>query len=194
VRRRRIWILHRLMAERVSAAELRSYGLRRFLLDQYDRVMAAGTTVQLDLARRMTTTLSIGSVVGGVSTAAVYVLLGLLLLGGNIPLSAAATCVIALQAAQRSLATVNSQIDEIYIEGQHLGDFTGSWLEQPSTCPPPPAALSPVRFSRWACTECRCPTRTGTRQPSTRSALPSMLDRRSPSWARTAQARQRSPQ
>ena len=125
VRRRRMWILHRLMAERASAAELRSYGLRRFLLDQYDRVMGVETRIQLDLARKVTTTTTVGSMIGGVATFAVYVLLGILLTYGQIPLSAAATCVIAVQAAQRSLSTVTYQIDQIYAEGQHFGDYTG---------------------------------------------------------------------
>jgi len=125
VRRRRLWILTRLMAERDTAPELRSYGLRRFLLDQYDRVMGAETAIQLRLARRMTTTITVGSVIGGVATGAVYVLLGVLLLNGQIPLSAAATCVVAVQAAQRSLSTITYQIDQVYTEGQHFGDYTG---------------------------------------------------------------------
>ena len=125
VRRRRLWLLHRLMAERVSATELRSYGLRRFLLDQYDRVMGAETAIQLDLARRSTTMATIGSVVGGIAVGGVYVLLALLLLNGQIPLAAAATCVVALQAAQRALSTVTLHIDRIYTEGQHFSDYTG---------------------------------------------------------------------
>jgi ATP-binding cassette subfamily B protein len=125
VRRRRMWLLHRLMAERVSAPELRSYGLRRFLLDQYDRVMGAETDVQLALARRVTTTMSVGSVISGLATGAVYVLLGFLLLDGQIPLAAAATCVIAVQAAQRALTTVTLHVDRVYTEGQHFGDYTG---------------------------------------------------------------------
>jgi ATP-binding cassette, subfamily B, bacterial len=125
VRRRRLWLLHRLMAERTSAAELRAYGLRRFLLDQYDRVMGAETDIQLALARKVTTTTSIGSVTAGVATGAVYGLLAVLLLNGRIPLAAAATCVLALQAAQRALTTVTFQIDRVYTEGQHVGDYTG---------------------------------------------------------------------
>ncbi len=125
VRRRRIWLLHRLMAERVSAPELRSYGLRRFLLDQYDRVMAVETGIQLALARRVTTTTTLGSTIGGLATGVVYLLLGLLLMDGQIPLAAAATCVIALQAAQRSLAGATLQIDEVYTDGLHFGDYTG---------------------------------------------------------------------
>ncbi len=125
VRRRRLWILHRLMAERASAPELRSYGLRRFLLDQYDRVMDTETGIQLALARRVTTTTTVGALVGGLATTVVYVLLGLLLIDGQIPLAAAATCVIAVQAAQRSLSTVTFQIDRVYADGQHFGDYTG---------------------------------------------------------------------
>ncbi|WP_433117866.1 ABC transporter ATP-binding protein [Micromonospora sp. CA-246542] len=125
VRRRRLWLLQRLMAERASAPELRSYGLRRFLLDQYDRVMQVETDIQLVLARRVTTTTSVGAMIGGVATAAVYVLLGLLLIDGHIPLAAAATCVIAVQSAQRSLAVVTFQVDRVYTEGQHFNDYTG---------------------------------------------------------------------
>ncbi|WP_328654476.1 ABC transporter ATP-binding protein/permease [Micromonospora sp. NBC_00330] len=125
VRRRRLWLLQRLMAERASAPELRSYGLRRFLLDQYDRVMQVETDIQLVLARRVTTTTSVGAMIGGVATAAVYVLLGLLLIDGQIPLAAAATCVIAVQSAQRSLAIVTFQVDRVYTEGQHFNDYTG---------------------------------------------------------------------
>ncbi|WP_433619341.1 ABC transporter ATP-binding protein [Dactylosporangium sp. CA-139114] len=125
VRRRRLWLLHRLMAERDSATELRSYGLRRFLLDQYDRVMGAETDIQLALARRVTTTTSVGSVIGGIATVGVYTLLGVLLMRGQIPIAAAATCVIAVQTAQRSLTTVTLQIDRIYTDGRHFGDYTG---------------------------------------------------------------------
>jgi ATP-binding cassette subfamily B protein len=123
VRRRRLRILHGLMAERYSAAELRAFGLRGFLLGQYDRVMGAETRVQLDLARRSTTMNAVGSVIGGLATTGVYVLLGALLLTQQIPLAAAATCVIALQAAQRALSTVTHHIDRIYAEGQHFGSY-----------------------------------------------------------------------
>ncbi|MEU8301202.1 ATP-binding cassette domain-containing protein [Micromonospora sp. NPDC048909] len=125
VRRRRLWLLQRLMAERASAPELRSYGLRRFLLDQYDRVMGVETDIQLALARRVTTTTTVGAMTGGAATGVVYVLLGLLLIDGHIPLAAAATCVIAVQSAQRSLAVVTFQVDRVYTEGQHFGDYTG---------------------------------------------------------------------
>lgn len=150
VRRRRLWLLHRLMAERDSAPELRSYGLRSFLLDQYDRVMGVETGIQLALARRVTTTTTVGAMIGGIATAVVYVLLGVLLVEGHIPLAAAATGVIAVQSAQRSLAVVTFQMDRAYTEGQHFRDYTGfmtraaDYLPEPRTgaadfLPEPPA-------------------------------------------------------
>lgn len=136
VRRRRLWVLHRLMAERESAPELRAYGLRGFLLGQYDKVMGAETQIQLDLARRITTTTTIGSLVSGLATGVVYILLGILLFNGQIPLDAAATCVIAVQAAQRTLAMAAFQVDRVYDEGVHVRDYT-QFLERARGHMPP---------------------------------------------------------
>jgi ATP-binding cassette subfamily B protein len=122
-RRRRQWVLQRLMAERDSAAELRTYGLRGFLLGLYDRVMGAQIAVELGVAQRVTTTTSIGAAVGGIALTGVYVLLGVLLVDGRIPLAAAATCVIAVQAAQRALALVTFQIDRVYASGQFFNEY-----------------------------------------------------------------------
>ncbi|MEU4242716.1 ABC transporter ATP-binding protein [Actinoplanes sp. NPDC026619] len=122
-RRRRQWVLQTLMAERKSAAELRSYGLRGFVLGLYDQVMGAQIAVELAVARRVTTTISIGSAVGGLALTGVYVLLGTLLLQGQIPLAAAATCVVAVQAAQRSLAQVTFQVDRVYVSGQFFSEY-----------------------------------------------------------------------
>ncbi len=140
-RRRRLWMLRGQMAERASAPELRAYGLRGFLLDLYDRVMGAETAIQLRLARKVTTTTTVGAVVSGIATTAVYVLLGVLLLRGDIPLAAAATCVVAVQAAQRALSTVTYQIDRTYMEGRHFGDYT-SFMERAAVHMP--AAAGPA--------------------------------------------------
>ncbi|MFB9363604.1 ABC transporter ATP-binding protein [Actinoplanes nipponensis] len=125
VRRRRLWVLQHQMAERDSAPELRSYGLRDFLLGQYDMVMGAQTKEDLTLARRTTTTTSVGAVISGIGLAGVWVLLGALLAGGRIPLSAAVTCVVAIQAAQRALALVTFQLDQLYTGGQFFKEYVG---------------------------------------------------------------------
>jgi ATP-binding cassette subfamily B protein len=148
-RRRRQWVLQRLMAERDSAAELRSYGLRGFLLRLYDRVMGAQIAEELKVAQRVTTTTSIGATVGGIALAGVYVLLGVLLLKGQIPLAAATTCVIAVQAAQRALAQVTFQVDRVFASGQFfneyvrfLGTAAGYLPERPSGDLPAPDTLA----------------------------------------------------
>ncbi|SCF27059.1 ABC transporter ATP-binding protein [Micromonospora chokoriensis] len=155
VRRRRLWLLHKLMAERASAPELRSYGLRGFLLDQYDRVMRVETDIQLALARRVTTTTTVGAIIGGLATGTVYVLLGLLLLDGQIPLAAAATCVIAVQSAQRSLAIATFQVDHVYTEGQHFGDYTGFMARAAAYLPDAtrPADAEPERLGELSVRE-----------------------------------------
>ena len=122
-RRRRQWVLQTLMAERSSAPELRSYGLRRFLLSLYDQVMSAQTAEELRVAVRVTTMTSIGSAVGGIALVGVYTLLGALLLDGQIPLAAAATCVVAVQAAQKALALLTFQVDRVYTAGQFFNEY-----------------------------------------------------------------------
>src|SRR6266540_3713035 len=101
--------------------------------------MGAETDMQLALARKVTTTTSVGSVISGVATGAVYALLAVLLLDGQIPLAAAATCVLAVQAAQRALTTVTLQIDRVYAEGQHVGDYTGFLTRAAEHLPERPA-------------------------------------------------------
>ena len=141
VRRRRMFLLHRLMAERVSAPELRSYGLRDFLLDQYDRVMRAQTAIEMALARRITTLTSVGAAVGGLALCGVFALLGLLLHQGRIPLAAAATCVVAVQAAQRSLAQITFQIDHVFTDGQFFNEYV-SFLDRAASYLPASAGAA----------------------------------------------------
>lgn len=145
VRRRRLWILERQMADRVSAPELRSYGLRAFLLGQYDMMMSSQTAEDLRLARQVTTTRAVGSVVGGLGLAGVWVLLGLLLFDRQIPLSAAVTCVVAVQQAQVGLANLTWQLEAIFESGQFVREhlaFLERALEhgaQQDTADPRPA-------------------------------------------------------
>jgi ATP-binding cassette subfamily B protein len=141
-RRRRQWVLQTLMAERVSAPELRSYGLRNFLLRLYDQVMGAQTTEELAVAQRVTTTTSIGAAVGGLALLGVYVLLGTLLLDGQIPLAAAATCVVAVQAAQRALAQVTFQVDRVYAAGQFFNEYVRFLTTARAYLPPDPATAA----------------------------------------------------
>ncbi|MCD5312845.1 ABC transporter ATP-binding protein [Kineosporia babensis] len=155
VRNRRLWILRSQLADRNSAPELRSYGLRRFLLGQYDMVMTAQTAEELRLARRVTLTTAFGAALGGLALVGVWVLLGTLLLSGRIPLSAAVTCVVAVQAAQNALSTLTYQLEGIFESGhfvrEHLGflerakDYSPATAERPDRLPTGPLSRLEVR-------------------------------------------------
>jgi ATP-binding cassette subfamily B protein len=152
-RRRRQWVLERLMAYRESAAELRSYGLRGFLLRMYDQVMGAQIAEEMKVARRVTTTTSLGAAGSGIAMLGVFALLAVMLLDGQIPLAAATTCVIAVQAAQRSLQTATFQVDRVFATGQFFNEYV-QFLSSAATHlpagpasgeqPPSPAGLDEV--------------------------------------------------
>jgi ATP-binding cassette, subfamily B, bacterial len=146
VRRRRMWILTNLMARRQSAAELRAYHLREFLLSQYDQVMSDETRSQLALARRITATITIGSIVSGICTGGVYGLLAWLLVSGHLPLASAVTAVVALQAARQSLHVTTMYINDLYADGRHLRDLDSFLTRTQALVPPPSRSERPAAF------------------------------------------------
>jgi ATP-binding cassette subfamily B protein/ATP-binding cassette subfamily C protein len=122
-RRRRLWMLANLMANRHTAAEVRTYQMRGFLLGEYRRIMRSETGALLSLVRRQTATRLAGVSLSGVATAGLYAALGGLLLVGNIPLAAAATALIALQQARMSQHTAIYAANMLYEDALYYGDY-----------------------------------------------------------------------
>ncbi|NVI91297.1 ABC transporter ATP-binding protein [Actinomadura sp. BRA 177] len=122
---RRKWILSDLMVERKHAAEVRSFTMRKFLLDQYDRSAAHQRSVELDLARRQTIARVTGDMLKGVATALVYITLGVMLWKGAVPLAVAGTAVLAIRSGQSSLANLVFAVNQCYEEGLYFGDYLG---------------------------------------------------------------------
>jgi ATP-binding cassette subfamily B protein len=135
-RRRRLWMLGRLMADRSSAADVRAYQMRGFLLGEYARIMRAETTAHLRLVRTQAGSRLAGASMTGLATAGLYVLLGVLLLEGMIPLAAAATSVIALQTAAGAMNTAIHATNRLYEDALYYGDFR-SFLDRSRTRMPP---------------------------------------------------------
>jgi ATP-binding cassette subfamily B protein/ATP-binding cassette subfamily C protein len=127
--RRRKWILTDLMTQRRHAAEVRSFTVRDFLLGQYGELAEHVRDVELDLARRQTVARLFGDVLKGVTTAVVYLTLGLLLWHGNVPLAVAGTAVLAIRTGQSSLANLVYAINHCYEEGLYFGDYLGFCTE-----------------------------------------------------------------
>ncbi|MEU5527776.1 ABC transporter ATP-binding protein [Micromonospora chersina] len=122
-RRRRMYLLARLMADRHTAAEIRSYQMRDFLLAEYHRMMTVETRAQLRLARSQSLTRAVGLSVTGVAAFGVYAVLGGLLLGGVVALAAAATALLALQSARSSLRMAVFATNSLYEDALYYQDY-----------------------------------------------------------------------
>ena len=121
--RRRKWMLADLMAERETAAELRSFTLRTFLLARVARLAAYERDAQLRAAWQQAATQVTAKAAGGVATAGVYVALGLLLASGTLPLAVAGTAVLTIRSAQASLAALLYAVNQCYEEGLYFSDY-----------------------------------------------------------------------
>ncbi|MEE6257344.1 ABC transporter ATP-binding protein [Plantactinospora sonchi] len=122
-RRRRMWMLAHLMANRHTAVEVRTYQMRGFLVGEYRRVMRLETAAQLMLVKSQTSSRVTGASLTGLATFAVYAVLGWLLLAGVVPLAAAATALLALQAARTSLNTTIYATNSLYEDALYYRDF-----------------------------------------------------------------------
>lgn len=122
-RRRRMWMLARLMANRHTAAEVRAYQMRDFLLAEYRAMMAVETRAHLRLVRAQTSTRVVGASVAGIATFGVYAVLGALLLGGMVALAAAATALFALQSARSSLGVAVLATNSLYEDALYYQDY-----------------------------------------------------------------------
>ena len=145
---RRKCILTDLMAERHTAAELRSFTLRHFMLDRVARLAAYARDAQMKAAARQALTRIAAQAAGGVATAGVYVALGILLAVGALPLAVAGTAVLAIRSAQASLNTLLYAVNQCYEEGLYFSDYLAFCADAAGRIPPPGAAPAPAGFDR----------------------------------------------
>ncbi|WP_066362934.1 ABC transporter ATP-binding protein [Herbidospora mongoliensis] len=120
---RRKWIISELLADRDTAAEVRSFTMRGFLLRVYDMVARKEQDVLVDLARRQTTAGIVGQALAGLGTALVFVALGLLLATEAVPLAVAGTAVLAVRTGQGSLQKLLYAVNRLYENGLYFTDF-----------------------------------------------------------------------
>jgi ATP-binding cassette subfamily B protein/ATP-binding cassette subfamily C protein len=145
---RRKWMLADLMAERRTAAEMRSFTLRHFMLARVARLAAYARDAEVEAAGRQARTRVIAAAAGGVATAGVYTALGILLAAGALPLAFAGTAVLAIRSAQASLATLLYAVNQCYEEGLYFSDYQSFCADAASRIPPPGAKPAPAGFDR----------------------------------------------
>src|SRR5580700_9222644 len=114
---RRKYILTSLIARRQTAAELRSFTLRGFLLGRVARLAAYAREAELTAARQRTVTQVLASAMSGIATVGVYGTLGALLASGALPLSVAGTAVLALRSAAGSIQQLLYAVNQSYEDG-----------------------------------------------------------------------------
>ncbi|MBT2230029.1 ABC transporter ATP-binding protein [Nonomuraea sp. NEAU-A123] len=146
--RRRKWIIAELLADRESAAEVRSFTMRGFLLRMYDAVAKAEQDVLLRLARRETVARLVGESFGGLGTGLVYVALGILLAIAAIPLAVAGTAVLAIRSAQQSLSNLMYATNRLYEQGLYFTDFLEFCADAERRLPGPRPLTAPEAFQR----------------------------------------------
>ncbi|MDT0300623.1 ABC transporter ATP-binding protein [Streptomonospora wellingtoniae] len=145
--RRRKWALGDMLASRDSAAELRAFTMRSFLLAEYTRISDIERAAMLAVARRQTVTRLFGEGAGGVATAVTYAALGGLLIVGAMPLAVAGTAVFAIRTAQSSLSTLLFALSATYESGLYFSDFLEFSRGAARRLPEAPTAQDPARLS-----------------------------------------------
>jgi ATP-binding cassette subfamily B protein len=146
--RRRKWMLADLMAERETAAEMRSFTLRHFMLARIARLSGYARDAELVAAGRQARTRVAAAAAGGVATAGVYTALGILLAVGAMPLAFAGTAVLAIRSAQASLATLLFAVNQCYEEGLYFSDYQAFCADAARRIPPPGRVPAPAGFDR----------------------------------------------
>jgi ATP-binding cassette, subfamily B, bacterial len=145
---RRKWMLADLMADRRTAAEMRSFNLRHFMLARVARLAAYARDAQLKVADRQATTRVMAQAAGGIATAGVYTVLGILLAVGAIPLAVAGTAVLAIRSAQASLSSLLYAVNRCYEEGLYFSDYLAFCADAAGRIPAPGSRPVPPVFDR----------------------------------------------
>jgi ATP-binding cassette subfamily B protein len=145
-RARRLWVLEQLMARRETAAELRTYGMQGFLLDQYEAVLTLETAAELEVVRGQTTSRVAGALLSGLAGVGVWTVLGLLIASGRVPLAAAASGAVALQTVRGSLQLAVLAVNTLYEEALYFTDFTEFAARAATRLPAPSDRPAPGPF------------------------------------------------
>ena len=145
-RQRRLWVLEYLMTDRAEAAELRAYGMREFLLEQFQAVQAAEIAADMEVVHGQTTSRAAGNALAGIAGAGVWTVLGWLIATDRVPLAAAASGVVALQTVRASLQQAVLAVNSLYEEALYFADYTDFIARAATRLPLPAIRPAPGPF------------------------------------------------
>lgn len=121
--RRRFGMLTDLFVDRDSAAEIKAFSARKFLLDEHDRTTITVEREERQAARRNARTLLGGRVFAGIALGLAFTTLVLLLDAGWMSVAAAGASVVAMRSARATLTQVTLTVNRLFDQGLYLNDY-----------------------------------------------------------------------
>jgi ATP-binding cassette subfamily B protein len=112
--RRRQGVTSGLITGRDEAAEIRAFTTRGVLLTEHRRIAGTITDDGVKLERDQTLIQLVGRALSGIGSGGAYLVLGLLLYTGGLPLALAGTAVVAMRTASSSVANAIWQLNHLY--------------------------------------------------------------------------------
>lgn len=119
-RARRLGVAGDLISARSGAAEVRAFTTQDVLLAEHRRIAADLQRESVRVAHRQNRASTLGRALSGVGTGAAYVVLGVLLVAGALPLALGGTAVLAMRAASTAIANGMYLVSQLYESGFHL--------------------------------------------------------------------------
>jgi ATP-binding cassette subfamily B protein len=116
-RARRLDVVSELVSRRENAAEVRAFTTQEVLLGEHRRIADDLLTESIRVAHRQNRATTAGRALSGIGTAIGYVVLGLLLYAGAMPLALAGTAVLAMRAASSAIVNSMFQVSQLYESG-----------------------------------------------------------------------------
>lgn len=147
--RRRRWLSTRMARDDSPAAEIRAYQAQPWLLADLDRIAGLLVAEETRLAQVQARTRAIGRALGGVGLGAAYVLLGVFLATGRVPLAVAGGALIAIQVGRARLEDVILSVNRIYEEGLYVNEYQRFLDDAHTRTRPTTAVTAPVAPSRY---------------------------------------------
>jgi ATP-binding cassette, subfamily B, bacterial len=115
--------MENLMVARDVAMERHALTLHETLLQEDHRIAAGITAEAVAVAGRKTRIRMIGRALAGLGTCVAYLVLGLLLYLGSMPLALAATAVVAMRTASSALSSTMRSINSLYEDSFYLNFY-----------------------------------------------------------------------
>lgn len=120
---RRMWMLGELLTGRTAATELRSYQAEPFVLAEYQQVTQTLGAEEARIEAAQARSRALGRALAGAGTVATFVVLGLMLSAGWIPLAVAGGSAIAIRVATGALGRVVIAVNQLFEQGLFVGDY-----------------------------------------------------------------------